>query len=259
MYRRFVTSTFRRSPLALAVLGLLEAGPLHPYGIQRLIKQWGKDQVVNVGQRAGLYRTIARLEDAGLIAVGSTERDERYPERTTYRLTEAGRAAARQWMAEILSTPRNEYPEFPAALSFLPVLTPQAAHDLLDQRRDRLARRLAELDAELGAEPDAGAEAEAEAGAAAEAEAGAGAAAGAERDSARGAARGAEHDRKSAREAAERRALPRVSLVESEYLRAVTQAELTWVDGILAALDDGSFTWNREELDRIAATARDNT
>lgn len=111
-------------PLALAVLGLLEAGPLHPYGIQRLIKQWGKDQVVNVGQRAGLYRTIARLEDAGLIAVGSTERDERYPERTTYRLTDAGRAAARQWMAEILSTPRNEYPEFPAALSFLPVLTP---------------------------------------------------------------------------------------------------------------------------------------
>lgn len=230
-----MTSTFRRSPLALAVLGLLEAGPLHPYGIQRLIKQWGKDQVVNVGQRAGLYRTIARLEDAGLIAVGSTERDERYPERTTYRLTEAGRAAARQWMAEILSTPRNEYPEFPAALSFLPVLTPQAAHDLLNQRRDRLARRLAELDAELGAEPDA------EAGAA------------------RDAARGAEHDRKSAREAAERRALPRVSLVESEYLRAVTQAELTWVDGILAALDDGSFTWNREELERIAATVGDNT
>ncbi|MGW7021637.1 helix-turn-helix transcriptional regulator [Streptomyces decoyicus] len=211
-------STFRRSPLALAVLGLLEAGPLHPYGIQRLIKQWGKDQVVNVGQRAGLYRTIARLEDAGLIAVGSTERDERYPERTTYRLTDAGRAAARQWMAEILSTPRNEYPEFPAALSFLPVLTPQAAHDLLEQRRDRLARRIAELDAELDAGLGAGPADETEG-----------------------------------------HALPRVALIESEYLRAVTQAELAWVDGILAALDDGSFTWNREELDRIVATARDNT
>lgn len=227
-----MTSTFRRSPLALAVLGLLEAGPLHPYGIQRLIKQWGKDQVVNVGQRAGLYRTIARLEDAGLIAVGSTERDERYPERTTYRLTDAGRAAARQWMAEILSTPRNEYPEFPAALSFLPVLTPRATRDLLHQRRDRLARRLTELDAELGA----------------------GAGAGAGRD----AELGAGHDGEAAGET-EGRALPRVALIESEYLRAVTRAELAWVDGILAALDDGSFTWNREELDRIVATARDNT
>ncbi|WP_328384991.1 PadR family transcriptional regulator [Streptomyces sp. NBC_00400] len=227
-----MTSTFRRSPLALAVLGLLEAGPLHPYGIQRLIKQWGKDQVVNVGQRAGLYRTIARLEDAGLIAVGSTERDERYPERTTYRLTDAGRAAARQWMAEILSTPRNEYPEFPAALSFLPVLTPRATRDLLHQRRDRLARRLTELDAELGA----------------------GAGAGAGRDAELGAGR----DGEAAGET-EGQALPRVALIESEYLRAVTQAELAWVDGILAALDDGSFTWNREELDRIVATARDNT
>ena len=46
-----MTQTVRSSPLALTVLGLLHTRPLHPYGIQRLIKQWGKDQVVNVGQR----------------------------------------------------------------------------------------------------------------------------------------------------------------------------------------------------------------
>ena len=46
------------SPLALTVLALLHYQPLHPYGIQRLIKQWGKDQVVNVEQRTSLYRTI---------------------------------------------------------------------------------------------------------------------------------------------------------------------------------------------------------
>jgi DNA-binding PadR family transcriptional regulator len=44
-----VTLTFRRSGLALAILGLLDpVGPMHPYGIQRLIKQRGKDQVGNV-------------------------------------------------------------------------------------------------------------------------------------------------------------------------------------------------------------------
>ena len=57
------------SPVALAVLCLLEVGPLHPYGLQRLIKLWGKDQVINVGQRATLYKTIQRLHKAGLIAV----------------------------------------------------------------------------------------------------------------------------------------------------------------------------------------------
>src|SRR5215471_2685862 len=135
MYREHVTTTFRRSPLALAILGLLENGPLHPYGIQRLIKQWGKDQVVNVGQRTSLYRMFDRLEEAGFITAGGTDRDERYPERTTYHLTDAGRAASRQWLAEIISTPRNEFPELPAALSFLMLLPPRTAEELLGQRR----------------------------------------------------------------------------------------------------------------------------
>ncbi|TCC65441.1 PadR family transcriptional regulator [Kribbella pittospori] len=141
--------TFRRSPLALAILGLLENGPLHPYGIQRLIKQWGKDQVVNVGQRTSLYRMIVRLEEAGLITAGATERDERYPERTVYHLTEDGRTVCREWLAEILTTPRNEFPEFPAGLSFVMLVPPEAAGELLAQRRDHLTKRVAELDAEL--------------------------------------------------------------------------------------------------------------
>jgi DNA-binding PadR family transcriptional regulator len=141
--------TFRRSPLALAILGLLENGPLHPYGIQRLIKQWGKDQVVNVGQRTSLYRMIVRLEEAGLITAGATERDERYPERTVYHLTEDGRTVCREWLAEILTTPRNEFPEFPAGLSFVMLVPPETAGELLAQRRDHLTKRVAELDAEL--------------------------------------------------------------------------------------------------------------
>jgi DNA-binding PadR family transcriptional regulator len=147
-----MTSNFRRSPLALVILGLLENGPLHPYGMQRLIKQWGKDQVVNVGQRTSLYRMIARLEEAGLIAVGDTERDERYPERTTYLLTDAGRSASRQWLGEILASPRNEFPEFPAALSFLMLLPPEQAIGLFEERHDHLTRRIAELDGELASE-----------------------------------------------------------------------------------------------------------
>jgi DNA-binding PadR family transcriptional regulator len=146
--------TFRRSPLALAILGLLENGPLHPYGIQRLIRQWGKDQVVNVGQRTSLYRMIVRLEEAALITAGATERDERYPERTIYHLTDDGRRVCREWLAEILTTPRNEFPEFPAALSFVMLVTPETAGNLLAERRDHLAKRIAELDAELVAEVD---------------------------------------------------------------------------------------------------------
>lgn len=208
MYRESVTLTFRRSPLALAILGLLENGPMHPYGIQRLIKRWGKDKVVNVDQRASLYRMIDRLLEAGLITAGETDRDERYPERTTYHLTDAGRAATQQWLTEIVSTPRNEFPEFPAALSFLMLETPKAAQSMLEQRRDQLIKRVAELDAELAMEIE-----------------------------------GLE--------------IPRIAMVEIEYLRAITDAELRWVTSILDELRDGSFTWDREELLRQAAAARE--
>jgi DNA-binding PadR family transcriptional regulator len=136
----------------MAILGLLENGPLHPYGLQRLIKQWGKDQVVNVGQRTSLYRMIVRLEEAGLITAGVTERDERYPERTVYHLTDEGREVCREWLSEILTTPRNEFPEFPAGLSFVMLMPPEVAGDLLGQRRELLTKRISELQSELGSE-----------------------------------------------------------------------------------------------------------
>jgi DNA-binding PadR family transcriptional regulator len=113
---------------------MLHTRPLHPYGIQRLIKQWGKDQVVNVSQRVSLYRTIDRLQAAGLVAVAETERDHQYPERTVYTITDAGRAATRQWLEEMLAVTKQEFPEFPAALSHVVMLTPQETLGLLERR-----------------------------------------------------------------------------------------------------------------------------
>ncbi|MEU2332792.1 PadR family transcriptional regulator [Streptomyces sp. NPDC013172] len=132
----------RSSPLALTVLALLHFQPLHPYGIQRLIKQWGKDEVVNVGQRASLYRTIDRLLATGLVTVRETGRDQQYPERTVYELTDAGRSTMRVWLDEMLAAPKQEFPQFPAALSFVLMLAPEEALDVLEQRAAALAQTL---------------------------------------------------------------------------------------------------------------------
>ena len=145
----FVTSKYRRSPLALAVLALLMERPLHPYGVLALLKQWGKGEVINISQRATVYKTVTRLAEAGLIAVRHTERDQQYPERTLYELTDEGRSVVHEWLAEMLVGGDPEYPEFPAALSFIMLLTPDEALPLLDLRRQRATRRLAELDAAI--------------------------------------------------------------------------------------------------------------
>lgn len=137
------------SPLGLAVLCLLYGGPLHPYRMQRLLKEWGKDQVINVGQRSSLYKTIGRLTESGLIAVRQTERDQQYPERTVYGLTPEGRDYALKWLAEMLANHRNEFPTFPAALSFAMLLGPDGVLSALRQRSGSLSATVSELRAAL--------------------------------------------------------------------------------------------------------------
>ena len=149
-----MTSSARSSPLALTVLALLHSGPLHPYGVQRLIRQWGKDQVVNVNQRASLYRTIDRLLAEGLIAVHGTGRDQAYPERTAYEITDAGRRTGRNWLEQMLSVPKQEFPQFPAALSYLQMISTEEATRFLQRRADRLEVIREELRSQLSHRPD---------------------------------------------------------------------------------------------------------
>jgi DNA-binding PadR family transcriptional regulator len=196
----------RSSPLALTVLALLHNRPLHPYGIQRLIREWGKEQVVNVGQRASLYRTIDRLNAAGLIAVRQTERGSQYPERTVYEVTEAGRETARTWIREMLAAPKREFPEFPAAVSNMMLLPPAELLDVMEERLRALEKDLAGLDASLRKEEEMG--------------------------------------------------LPRITMLETEYLRAVTAAETGWVRSVVDDLRTGRLTWSREMLEAFDSGAR---
>jgi DNA-binding PadR family transcriptional regulator len=148
--------TVRSSPLAVTVLALLMYRPQHIYGIQRLVKQWGKDQVVNVGQRTSLHRVVDRLIDDGLVTAGETRRERAYPEQTVYQVTEAGRATARTWLAEMLAEPVYEFPRFPAALSHVLMLAPDETGDLLDRRLDALAAQEHALRARLADQGEAG-------------------------------------------------------------------------------------------------------
>jgi DNA-binding PadR family transcriptional regulator len=141
-----MTKPPKRSPLALAALAMLYEAPLHPYEMQRLIKERGKDQVINVTQRAGLYQTIRRLEREGLISKRQVTRDEKRPERTVYQITAAGRVTTLQWMRQMLGQPAPEFPEFPAAISFLALLTPEDALQQLQLRTVQITAEITRID-----------------------------------------------------------------------------------------------------------------
>lgn len=194
--------TIRRSAIALAILAFLYESPMHPYRMQQLIKERGKDEVINVRQRASLYQTIDRLLRAELIVVREVEREEKWPERTIYELTEKGRETMLMWLREMLATPAHEFPEFPAALAYLALLTPEEARLQLERRLQTLTAELQRIEAQLGH------------------------AAG---------------------------VIPRLFLVEMEYLHAVLNTELTWVKSMVDDLATGRLTWDEAWLRAIAA------
>jgi DNA-binding PadR family transcriptional regulator len=135
--------------LAVAVLSMLAEAPMHAYRMQQLIKERHKDEVVNVAQRNSVYQTIERLLRDGLIDVQATERAENRPERTVYEITREGRETLREWMLTMLSTPAREFPEFPAALAFLPIVTQEEAREALGRRAAALEAQLSALDSEM--------------------------------------------------------------------------------------------------------------
>ena len=189
-----------RSPLALVVLSLVCEAPMHPYRMQTLIKERGKDMIANVAQRNSVYQTIASLQRAGLIAVRETSKEERRPERTVYEATALGRRTMHAWLRTILSTPAREFPDFPAALSLPdPTLTPKELASLLEARAKAQAAKLASLEAPLPF------------------------------------------------------TLPRVFLLESEYMAAVLRAEIEWIRGVVRDLRSGRLKFpTAEEMKRLA-------
>jgi len=182
----------------MVVLSLVSEEPMHPYRMQTLIKERGKDQIANVAQRNSVYQTISALRRAGLIRIRETSRAERRPERTVYEVTEEGRRTLGVWMRTVLSTPSREFPDFPAALSLVAGAPPKEVCQLLEARANVLEKRLAELEAPVPG-------------------------------------------------------LPRLFLLESEYMAAVVRAEIKWLRSVTADLRSGRLTWSAAWLRRMAS------
>jgi DNA-binding PadR family transcriptional regulator len=127
----------RGNPLALAVLVCLLERPMHPYEVATTLRQRVKQRSVRLNYGA-LYRVVESLAKRGLIEPKETGRAGRLPERTIYELTDAGRVEINDWLAEIISTPTVEYPQFVAGLSFLAALPPEQVVGLLQQRLTHL-------------------------------------------------------------------------------------------------------------------------
>lgn len=143
------SNLIKKSPVALAILCFLIEEPMHAYRMQQLIKERGKEEVINVRHRTSIYQTIDRLHRDKAIAIQGKKKNEGKPELIVYEITDLGREAAYSWIRDMISTPAQEFLEFPAAVSFLALLTPEDVAMLFQKRVRALENTLARLENEL--------------------------------------------------------------------------------------------------------------
>jgi DNA-binding PadR family transcriptional regulator len=141
-------TTERGSLWELAVLALLREEPMHPYQMQRLLRERHEDEVLGL-KRGSLYNAINRLTRSGLIEPATVGREGRRPERTTYRLAANGEREFVRWLRQRIATPQREPSEFMASVSFLIHLAPKDAARQLDARAQALAGQIRALGAAL--------------------------------------------------------------------------------------------------------------
>jgi len=130
----------------VAVLAFLREDRMHPYEMQRLLRERHKDELLEL-KRGSLYHAINRLARSGLIEPVSTRREGRRPARTTYRLTPDGATQLVASLRGMVATPRRETSEFFAGLSFLVYLDPKDAAAQLEARVQRLETEIDALSA----------------------------------------------------------------------------------------------------------------
>jgi DNA-binding PadR family transcriptional regulator len=136
------------SPLALSVLELLDEEPMHPYEMATRMRVRHHDEFIRLNFGT-LYHTVEMLERHGWIEPVEREKEGRRPERTIYRLTDAGRDVLTRTISDLLKRPQKEYPQFAAGLMFMHHLRAADAAAHLKERAEAIDAVIAKFETVL--------------------------------------------------------------------------------------------------------------
>lgn len=133
----------------LLLLGLLRAGPMSGYDLHRIVRAHG--ELYTDLKKANVYYLLDRLAVDGHLEVRA-EPGARGPrgERLIYSLTDRGRARFDELLRAVLRSYDPVHSGVDVAVVFLAQVPPAEALALLEERRQLVAARRAQLRAELG-------------------------------------------------------------------------------------------------------------
>ena len=122
----------------MMILGLVQwLEPVHGYDVRRELLSWSADKWANV-QPGSIYHALRKLTDEGLLHEVSTEQVGARPARTTYGITDKGRAEFQSLLRNGWWNLTQAADPFMAAFSFLPALPREEAAAALRNRATQL-------------------------------------------------------------------------------------------------------------------------
>lgn len=136
------------NPLALAVMGLLQEKPMHPYEMAATLRERQMETAFKV-TTGTLYSTVESLARKGWIAPHATARQGNRPQRTVYTRTDLGEQEFLAWLDTIIRTPAPEYPVFLSAVAYLGALGRDGARNALTERAEHLRQQIKEARTDL--------------------------------------------------------------------------------------------------------------
>jgi DNA-binding PadR family transcriptional regulator len=128
----------------LLLLGVLRSQEMHGY---QLSHHLGHDGCIAVTlTKSNAYKLLNKMKEEGWVSYHE-EREGNRPPRRVYAITSEGEAAFQRLVREGLAAYPS--PEFPGAvaLNYLDALPSDEAVSLLEERREKIAARLSEIDA----------------------------------------------------------------------------------------------------------------
>lgn len=122
-----------------SLLAILDQGPCYGYQLRaEFDRRTGSTWPLNVGQ---IYNTLDRLERDGLVAKGDVDEHGH----VYWRITDAGRASVRDWLASPVERPQGTRDELAIKLAVAATLPGVDAGEVIRAQRAASVRQLEEL------------------------------------------------------------------------------------------------------------------
>jgi DNA-binding PadR family transcriptional regulator len=131
----------------MTILGLVQwMEPVHGYDVRRELLSWNADKWANV-QPGSIYHALRKMTDEELLHEVTTEQVGARPARTTYGITEKGKAEFQSLLRQGWWNLAPGVDPFMAAFSFLPALPVEESSAALRNRATQLRAAVQQLEA----------------------------------------------------------------------------------------------------------------